>query len=243
MLNFGFTLKICAILLLQCLNVNRQLTEENNYKNIYRVALGKNVLLRDSIFVLSLCHLTDKTMHYLSSTDCLQWSFVGGPFQDKGWFFHVDSDVIPEPEEPFADLYGAMRWASARGCTHILFYDIGDVCAELPVFREPEYEEMDGAFYSVSYRPWPPSSDISQLLAQHIASSPELYQIGAKAIRPLATSLMALLHKLALSIEQEVPGIVRTRADLLAEIQAHALALKLLSQALKTGDVTGPEVS
>lgn len=181
-------------------------------------------------------------MLYLASTDCLQWPFVGGPFQEKGWFFHVDEDVLPEPEEPFADLYGAMNYAAVRGYSHILFYDIGDVCEELSVFREPEFEEAEAVFYS-----GPNGHELQshsfELLARHIGSSVELSGVGAKTIRLLATSLTTLLRELAAKIEEEaVPHEGQNRADLLEKIQAHLLAVKLLFQAFKTGAVPGIEV-
>jgi hypothetical protein len=182
-------------------------------------------------------------MLYLSSTDCLQWPFVGGPFQDKGWFFHVDGDVIPESEKPFTDLYGAMTYAAARGYSHILFYDMGEVCEELPVFRAPESEEMDGVFYSESHKLRPPSPDTFQLLPQHIGSSAELYGVGAKAIRLQAASLLALLRRLASNIEDEaVPREAQNRADLLEEVEAQLLAVKPLFQAFNAGMVPRSEV-
>lgn len=99
------------------------------------------------MLTLSSSNLNYETMLYLSITDCIQWPFVGGPFQDKGWFFHVDDDVRAEPGEPFADLYEAMNHAAVRGYSHILFYDLGDTCDGLPVFRDPELEELNGVFY------------------------------------------------------------------------------------------------
>lgn len=93
------------------------------------------------ILIISTAHLSDATNTLLASTDCMDWPSVGGPYRDVGWIFHVDEDAAYDFENPtFQDLYAVFRYAIERGVFIVLFYDVAEPVAGLPVFRDPTSE-------------------------------------------------------------------------------------------------------
>lgn len=103
-----------------------------------------------TMLVVSTTHLSNATNAFLSSTDCMDWPILGGPYRDIGWFFHVDEDVYADTERPFLDLYSVIQHAADQGYGNVLFYDLGDVIDRLPVYREPDYEDTDAYLYEGS---------------------------------------------------------------------------------------------
>ncbi|WJR66385.1 hypothetical protein QTA58_19510 [Neorhizobium sp. CSC1952] len=103
-----------------------------------------------TMLVVSTTHLSNETNAFLSSTDCMDWPILGGPYRDVGWFFHVDGDVYADTERPFSDLYSVIQHAADHGYGIVLFYDLGDVIDCLPVYREPECEDTDAYLYEGS---------------------------------------------------------------------------------------------
>lgn len=93
------------------------------------------------ILIVSTAHLSDATCAFLVSTDCVNWPVLGGPYGDVGWVFHVDEDLAYDLENPmFQDLYAVFRYAIEHDLFMVLFYDIAEPVAGLPVFRDPNYE-------------------------------------------------------------------------------------------------------
>jgi hypothetical protein len=100
------------------------------------------------ILIISTAHLSNATNALLSSTDCMDWPVLGGPYRDVGWIFHVDEDAANDYENPaFQDLFAVFRFALERDLFIVLFYDIAEPAAELPLFRDPAYETGNPFLY------------------------------------------------------------------------------------------------
>jgi hypothetical protein len=128
--------------------------------------------MRDiKLLSLSTAHLSEATVSFLATTDCMGWPALGGPYRDVGWVFHVDQDAGGLIDQPaFQDLYDAFRFAADRGYSIVLFYDIEETIDDLPVYRdlETEYDvlyEGSPEWRSARGRASPPSSG-SNILGQ-----------------------------------------------------------------------------
>ncbi|WP_438747663.1 hypothetical protein [Pararhizobium sp. O133] len=89
-------------------------------------------LEKRTIFVLGTYHVSWETADPLNNRPFSQWSFVGGPYADYGWFVyaHDENDgTIP------ADLSAVMQFATSNGCTNILFDCDADQVEGLPVYK------------------------------------------------------------------------------------------------------------
>jgi hypothetical protein len=84
----------------------------------------------------------------------MNWPALGGPYRDVGWVFHVDEDAASDLENPaFQDLYAVFRYAIDRDLFMVLFYDIAEPAAGLPVFRDPTYEAGNPFLYGKNTAP------------------------------------------------------------------------------------------
>ena len=195
--------------------------------------------MHDRLLIVNTCHLSSETTLYLACTDCLQWPMVGGPFQDMGWFFHVDDDVAADPEEPFADLYHAMEHAAAHRYSHILFYDIGEVREGLPIYREPELEELDGIFYSGS-RASPLRSSYS---SRHFPSAKPLVASDSETPEIFTAQLAMPVQDYEDSRTKEAPApyLPWRRLTFADGLQAQDVAAPLQSDAAHTDAASGSE--
>ncbi|WP_368363542.1 hypothetical protein [Rhizobium mongolense] len=73
---------------------------------------------------------------FLASNDHSDWLTVGGPFGDVGWIFHVDEDAESNfGKRRFKDLWQSFAYASERGFDLILFDEVEQPIAELPVYK------------------------------------------------------------------------------------------------------------
>jgi len=87
------------------------------------------------LICLSTSHLSKATKRFLSSTPHTRWPTIGGAFGQSGWIFHVDEDAEANfGNRRFKELWRAFAYAAENGYDLILFDDIEEPIAELPVF-------------------------------------------------------------------------------------------------------------
>lgn len=91
-------------------------------------------LLR-KLICLSTAHLRPSTRRFLSTKIHTDWPVVGGPFGDCGWILHVDEDAHANfGHRRFKELWQIFEYAADLGYSLILFDDVEDPIAALPVF-------------------------------------------------------------------------------------------------------------
>jgi hypothetical protein len=91
------------------------------------------------MLVLSTAHLSERTARFLIETDHTKWPALGGSVGGRGWFFQVQADGPPgSVTDYFEDLFGAFRFAAAKGCRVVRFSDDQQPSDSLPIYRPYE---------------------------------------------------------------------------------------------------------